>query len=261
MDLEKLTDRIFYCPHDAGTDRPLLAYVRGDKYALAVDAGYSERHTRAFYEALRARGMRPPDFTVLTHWHFDHTLGMCAAAGLTVACDKTAEYLETARKNFASPAYIEQLRREDAYFAKEYARETPQAVLPDIRFDSEMLIDLGGITAKLFRTESPHTDDSVTYLNIYYFGLPFLILYNLGTGIFSASATAALPFCSWFFPPCRTSCSTIVWYSPGALRASLGRPSSRRAPPASLRSYSCCGGYPNCVRKDRKRCAFFRAPF
>ena len=161
MDLEKLTDRIFYCPHDAGTDRPLLAYVRGDKYALAVDAGYSERHTRAFYDALRARGLRPPDFTVLTHWHFDHTLGMCAAAGLTVACDKTATYLETARKNFASPAYIEQLRREDAYFAKEYARETPQAVLPDIRFDSEMLIDLGGITAKLFRAESPHTDDSV----------------------------------------------------------------------------------------------------
>ena len=161
MELKKLTDRIFYCPHDADTDRPLLAYVRGDSYALAVDAGYSERHTRAFYEALCARGMRPPDFTVLTHWHFDHTLGMCAAAGLTVACDKTAEYLEIARKNFASPAYIEQLRREDAYFAKEYARETPQAVLPDIRFDSEMLIDLGGITAKLFRAESPHTDDCV----------------------------------------------------------------------------------------------------
>ena len=161
MELKKLTDRIFYCPHDGETDRPLLAYVRGDRYALAVDAGYSERHTRAFYDALRARGLRPPDFTVLTHWHFDHTLGMCAAAGLTVACDKTAEYLETARKNFASPAYTEQLRREDAYFAKEYARETPQAVLPDIRFGSEMLIDLGGITAKLFRAESPHTDDCV----------------------------------------------------------------------------------------------------
>lgn len=206
MDLEKLTDRIFYCPHDAGTDRPLLAYVRGDKYALAVDAGCSERHTRAFYEALRARGMRPPDFTVLTHWHFDHTLGMCAAAGLTVACDKTAEYLETARKNFAAPAYTEQLRREDAYFAKEYARETPQAVLPDIRFDSEMLIDLGGITAKLFRTESPHTDDSVTYLNIYYFGLPFLILYNLGTGIFSALGDSRTPFLFLVF----SSVSNIV---------------------------------------------------
>ena len=34
MELKKLTDRIFYCPHDADTDRPLLAYVRGDKYAL-----------------------------------------------------------------------------------------------------------------------------------------------------------------------------------------------------------------------------------
>ena len=161
MELIKLTDRIFYSPHDADTDRPLLAYVRGDKYTLAVDAGYSERHTHAFYEALCAHGLRPPDFTVLTHWHFDHTLGMCAAAGLTVASDKTAEYLETARKNLASPAYIERLRREDAYFAKEYAREAPHAVLPDICFTSEMQLGLGGITATLFRAESPHTDDSV----------------------------------------------------------------------------------------------------
>lgn len=161
MELIKLTDRIFYSPHDADTDRPLLAYVRGDKYTLAVDAGYSERHTQAFYEALCAHGLRPPDFTVLTHWHFDHTLGMCAAAGLTIGSDKTSEYLETACKNFASPAYIERLRREDAYFAKEYAREAPHAVLPDICFTSEMQLGLGGITATLFRTESPHTDDSV----------------------------------------------------------------------------------------------------
>lgn len=35
---------------------------------------------------------------------------------------------------------------------------------------------------------------SVTYLNIYYFGLPFLILYNLGTGIFSALGDSKTPF-------------------------------------------------------------------
>ncbi len=36
--------------------------------------------------------------------------------------------------------------------------------------------------------------ESVTYLNIYYFGLPFLILYNLGTGIFSALGDSKTPF-------------------------------------------------------------------
>ena len=36
------------------------------------------------------------------------------------------------------------------------------------------------------KTPEAAMEDSVTYLNIYYYGLPFLILYNLGTGIFSA---------------------------------------------------------------------------
>lgn len=36
--------------------------------------------------------------------------------------------------------------------------------------------------------------ESVTYLNIYYLGVPFLILYNLGTGIFSALGDSRTPF-------------------------------------------------------------------
>ncbi len=56
------------------------------------------------------------------------------------------------------------------------------------------------------QTPAEALDDSVTYLNIYYYGLPSLILYNLGTGIFPPSATAAPHFCSWFFPLCPTSC-------------------------------------------------------
>lgn len=160
MKLEKLTDRIFFCPHETSSDRPMLAYIRGDKFALAVDAGYSERHTRAFYDALRAYNLQAPDFTALTHWHFDHTLGMCAAAGLTVASEKTAAYLKTAQKNFLSPSFTERLRREDKYFAMEYADSEPCVSLPDICFHTKMQIDLGGITAKLFCTVSPHTDDS-----------------------------------------------------------------------------------------------------
>ena len=43
-------------------------------------------------------------------------------------------------------------------------------------------------------TPSIALDDSVLYLNIYYYGLPFLILYNLGTGIFSALGDSRTPF-------------------------------------------------------------------
>ncbi len=37
-------------------------------------------------------------------------------------------------------------------------------------------------------------EESITYLNVYYLGVPFLILYNLGTGIFSALGDSKTPF-------------------------------------------------------------------
>ena len=43
----------------------------------------------------------------------------------------------------------------------EYADSEPCVSLPDICFHTKMQIDLGGITAKLFCTVSPHTDDCV----------------------------------------------------------------------------------------------------
>ena len=46
----------------------------------------------------------------------------------------------------------------------------------------------------VLKTPQDALEESVTYLNIYYFGLPFLILYNLGTGIFSALGDSRTPF-------------------------------------------------------------------
>ena len=42
------------------------------------------------------------------------------------------------------------------------------------------------VTLEALKTPDEAISESVTYLNIYYFGLPSLMLYNLGTGIFSA---------------------------------------------------------------------------
>ena len=50
------------------------------------------------------------------------------------------------------------------------------------------------LTLKALKTPQEAMDESVTYLNIYYYGLPFLMLYNLGTGIFSALGDSRTPF-------------------------------------------------------------------
>ena len=161
MRLEQLTERIFYYTHEQASDRPCHAYVRGDRYSLAVDAGYSERHLRLFYAALRENCLPLPDFTVLTHWHFDHALALHAAAGVTVSCEKTAEYLSAAQRKFSLPGYAERLRRQDAFFVKEYADDEAHVALPALRFGQNLKFSLGGITAEAFRVPSPHTDDSV----------------------------------------------------------------------------------------------------
>jgi hypothetical protein len=49
MELKKLSDRIYYLPNEEETDRPVLGYINGDKYSLAVDVGNSSKHVEKFY--------------------------------------------------------------------------------------------------------------------------------------------------------------------------------------------------------------------
>ncbi|MGO1369199.1 hypothetical protein [Senegalia sp. (in: firmicutes)] len=38
MGLNNISHRVYYLPHEEETDRPVLGYVKGDKYTLAIDA-------------------------------------------------------------------------------------------------------------------------------------------------------------------------------------------------------------------------------
>ncbi|MED9822192.1 MAG: MBL fold metallo-hydrolase [Christensenellales bacterium] len=160
--LVKLTDRIAYLPHEPEVDRPMLAYIRGDRRTLAVDAGYSRAHVQAFYRALDEAELPLPDWTVLTHGHYDHTFGMCAIAGVSIAHRLTNRYLLEQKELARDAGYILRMKQEDAHFAREYAGEDAVNIVPaDIEFEGEMRIDLGGVTAHIFHTASPHAADTV----------------------------------------------------------------------------------------------------
>ena len=93
MELKRLTEHIWYMPFEAERDRPNLGYVKGDHWSLAIDAGHSAAHVREFYKLLEKEGLPLPGLTVLTHWHWDHTFGMHAVKGLTLANNRTNGYL------------------------------------------------------------------------------------------------------------------------------------------------------------------------
>lgn len=161
MGLNKLTNRIFYLEHEPEVDRPMLAYIKGDKWSLAIDAGYSASHVQDFYEAVVSEQFKKPDFTVITHWHYDHTFGMHAISGISIANDKTNEFLKEQQEQARDTEYIEILKKEDVHFGKEYCgQDKLDIMLADIVFSDKMTLDLGGITAKIFHTVSPHSEDT-----------------------------------------------------------------------------------------------------
>lgn len=158
--LKRLTERIWYLPLEEERDRPNLSYIRGDRWSLAVDAGHSDNHIAAFYRALEKENLPLPHFTVLTHWHWDHTFALHAAQGISIANGKTSTHL----RDFAQKVEREGV---DSFLSlhesirKEYAGNRPVIIRqPDMLFSGRMQLDLGHCPVQLMEAANPHTDDA-----------------------------------------------------------------------------------------------------
>ena len=160
MKLDRLADRVWVYPYEEERDRPNLCYIRGDRWSMAVDAGHSADHVREFYQALEEAGLPLPELTVLTHWHWDHTFGMHAVHGLTLANEKTNQYLVDFRAKLEQEGTAFFLAMHES-IRNEYSGGKPVIVKPaDLVFRGEMLLDAGSCPIRLFQAEAPHTDDS-----------------------------------------------------------------------------------------------------
>ncbi len=160
MGLKKLSEHIWYMPHEEERDRPNIGYVKGDNWSLAIDAGHSDIHVKEFYSLLKAEGLPLPSLTVLTHWHWDHTFGMHAVNGLCIANEKTNAHLLEWKNKIESNGPAEFLAIHES-IRKEYAGGKEVVVVPaDILFNGEMTLDLGGCKVRVLESAAPHTEDS-----------------------------------------------------------------------------------------------------
>ena len=158
--LTRLTERIWYLPFEEERDRPNLCYIKGDHWSLAVDAGHSVLHLRAFYSALEANGLPLPALTVITHWHWDHSFALADIHGLSLANDRTNAYLRAAADTLAQQGPEAFCALSPAVRA-EYAPGQPMRVVPaDMAFTGEINLDAGGCPIRVFQAPAPHTDDS-----------------------------------------------------------------------------------------------------
>ncbi len=169
VELKQLSKRIWYLPSTEETDRPVLTYIKGEKLSLAVDAGNSPAHIGLFYDELSKNGLRLPDLTVITHWHWDHTFALCAVHGVSMACKKTNDQLRKVKQwSWNDEAMKKRLQMgEDIAFCDTCIRlEYPDLHRiivrhADVEFDGEMIIDLGGVTCRLIARDAPHSRDQV----------------------------------------------------------------------------------------------------
>lgn len=169
MELKQVTNRIYYLPHESETDRPVLGYIKGDKISIAIDAGNSEKHVEKFYNELNQMGLSLPEFTVITHWHWDHTFGMHRTVGKTIAGHVTNEKLrKVANWSWSDEEMQNRLQNGedipmcDHCIKLEYPnRNDIKVVTADIEFTNVLKLDLGGIACNIYEVDAPHSRDSV----------------------------------------------------------------------------------------------------
>lgn len=165
----KITDRIYYRPHDGYTDRPNIGLILGDKHTLLFDAGNSAANVASLRAELAVQGLPEPDFVAVSHWHWDHTFGMYAWGVPTIAGCLTNERLKIVQAWAWDDGSMKarEISGEDVEFCnKMIRREYPdrsqiRVTTADIVFEGRMTIDLGGITCELIHAAGPHSEDSV----------------------------------------------------------------------------------------------------
>ncbi|MGL4393648.1 MAG: MBL fold metallo-hydrolase [Brevinema sp.] len=168
MILQQLSDRIYYLPHNPDLDRPTLGYIKGDDYSIMIDCGNSKAHLELFMQGLDERALPHPKLAVITHWHWDHTFGMHAFSGKTLANSLTQLRLQQMSTwIWTDEAMRSRLRSgEEIAFCDEFIRleykdlSTIKVVPADQVFEQELVLDLGGVHCQIKQVNWPHSYDS-----------------------------------------------------------------------------------------------------
>jgi glyoxylase-like metal-dependent hydrolase (beta-lactamase superfamily II) len=166
--LNQISPHVYWLPPDSTTDRPVLGVVAGERATLLVDAGNSPAHARLFLAEVARLKVAPPQFLVLTHWHWDHIFGAATIALPTLAHLETRRRLvEMAGWDWSDAALEERVA---AGLEIEFCRDMIKAELPDrtdlilrppdIAFTDRVELDLGGVSAQLIHVGGDHAADS-----------------------------------------------------------------------------------------------------
>jgi len=131
---------------------PNVAIVIGSRATLVVDTGLGPRNGATVMGVVKKLSANPKLFLTTTHFHVEHTAGEAAFPAETILIRPAAQQ-EEVEKNVTG-----MLARFSTF--SEQNRELLAGVklrAPDMVFDSETKLDLGGVTASLLWLGTGHT--------------------------------------------------------------------------------------------------------
>jgi len=139
---------------------PNIGIIVGNRATLVVDAGMGPRNGQTVLRELAKVSKNADLYLTTTHFHPEHVTGAQAFPANT--------------KIIRSEAQEEEVKQKQPEFIHNFSQRTPeiQALLqdvkprpPDILFDREVKLDLGGVTARLFLVGPGHTrGDTAVYV-------------------------------------------------------------------------------------------------
>jgi glyoxylase-like metal-dependent hydrolase (beta-lactamase superfamily II) len=148
----KVSEHVFAIPDGRINLVPNIGIIVGSRATLVVDAGMGPRNGETVLRELAKVSKNTDLYFTTTHFHPEHMTGVQAFPADTILIRPEAQQEEVDRKQ---PEFI-----------RNFSRRTPElkALLqdvkprpPDIVFDREAKLDLGGVTVRLLWLGPAHT--------------------------------------------------------------------------------------------------------
>jgi glyoxylase-like metal-dependent hydrolase (beta-lactamase superfamily II) len=131
---------------------PNVAFVIGSRATLVVDTGLGERNGATVMRVEQKLAKGPILYLTTTHYHSEHTTGEQAFPASAIIIRNSVQQEEMTK---SVGAHMEAFRKISAQNLDLLQNVKFRA--PDVLFDREAKLDLGGVTARMFYIGPAHT--------------------------------------------------------------------------------------------------------
>jgi glyoxylase-like metal-dependent hydrolase (beta-lactamase superfamily II) len=148
----KVSDHVYVIPDGRVNLVPNIGIIVGNRATLVVDAGMGPRNGETVLRELAKVSKNTELYFTTTHFHPEHMTGVQAFPANTIIIRPEVQQEEVDRKQ---PEFIQNFSRRTPEMKALLQDVKPRP--PDIVYDREAKIDLGGITVRLLWYGPAHT--------------------------------------------------------------------------------------------------------